>query len=206
VQDAARACKAGLVATAVIAVSVVGHLAVGGAAHLLSPTFPISLILVYAVLLALPVRTWSARVLIPLLVVSQVLLHFGMQLGMQPRLLLNLVNPPADAMSAMTGSTNTTHSMASYSTTSMVLAHAAAIVVAYVLIRRGDRMIDALLLLLGAVVPVLTTPPTLVVIAGAPATRSERVVVLRPAFLIADVVRRGPPAVLPTPRARHRLI
>ena len=177
--EAARACKAGLVAAAALGVSMIGHLAVGGSAHVTTPLFTLAVGLTYTLCWAVPVRAWPMRIAVPFLAVTQVLLHYGMQCGMS-------TNTTADGMA-----------MPEPNVLGMLGAHVLAIAAAAWLIRRGEYFIDALVLLIGGLLPARAPEfrrDIECVDLAAPGPRP----LIRSWFLLAAVVRRGPPCALPT--------
>jgi len=126
-QQAARACRGGLVAFAIFAIAVAGHLTAGGAADLASPRVLLVFVFIVAVCVGLSVIEWTPIRLILVLSVSQVLLHLAMESSVSPM-------SGGDSTVAPTGMST---SMGSVSLP-MFLGHALAIVAGVVMLRRVE--------------------------------------------------------------------
>lgn len=200
-RDLARASKAGLVAFAVIAVSVVAHIVAGGAAHLASPLFAVLAVATFAICMRLSRSEWTVPRLVAVLGLSQVVLHYAM----------TMTDPSAAAMNSMTPSPVVGTAGPALappvslldSAGPMVFAHIVAIAIATVLVLHSERFISALEALLTYVIPAFAEPAT------APNRDAWRRLPARtsswvPAFVLRDarMRRRGPPnAWVPTPPA-----
>jgi hypothetical protein len=166
--------------------------------------FLLASVLVFAGVLCLPIKNWSAPVVLTVLGASQLVLHVSMQATLPSRAFfesligMGAMNGAGD-VTGMTAQGVSGQGMVDMNTWPMVFAHIVAMLVAFVLIRSGDRAVAALFELLAVVVPTVRTVevPVIRMLRVVAATEYRVNVVTR--FIDVVVLRRGPPACLPTP-------
>jgi hypothetical protein len=194
VRDVARASRAGLVAFAVIAVSLAAHVLAGGAADLASPMFAAFAIAAFVVCVRLSRSEWTMPRLVAVLGGSQIVLHYAMVMtGSGMKAMPSTAPHPVATMpdAAMAQPVSLLDSAGP-----MISAHVVAIAVATLLVLHSERFISALEALLTYVLPVLAEP------AAAPNRDAWTRLPVRPSSWVPALVlrdgrisRRGPPNV-----------
>jgi hypothetical protein len=205
VRDVARASRAGLVAFAVIAVSVVAHVLAGGAAHLASPLFAVFAVAAFFVCMRMSRHEWTVPRLVAVLGISQIVLHYAinMTMSMAEPSMTAMNSPMPSPVVGMADPAIAQPVSLLDSAGPMVFAHLVAIAIATVLVLHSERFISALEALLTYVIPAFAEP------AAAPNRDAWTRLPVRPsswvpAFVLRDarISRRGPPnAWVPTPPA-----
>lgn len=206
---AARVGTAGLLATGVVGVSVVAHVAAGGAAHLGSPLFLIACGVVFAAVSRLPIRQWSTPIAATVMLLSQLALHLSMQLrlpsvaafesviGMSGMSGMSSATPPNAVLAHATTAAGA--AMPALNSVSMLLTHLLAGIAALVIIRRGDKAIASLLEFLAVVLPSIALVAAPVMRLALPTITTDYRVDIATRCCDEVVLRRGPPALPPTP-------
>ncbi len=190
---AMRVIRGTAVGLAVIAVASLGHAAAGGTTHLQTAAFAVVAVLALLGGIALSGREWRLPRLLLTLGAAQLVIHLALSSSGRHVTSVSGHDMPSDGMAGM--ATTTAEPVASSSSgLVMLLAHAVAVVLTALLLRKCETWAAHVVeVLRTALRPHFPLPRRLVPVPASPVRWALAPLVLREQLLAFSLTRRGPP-------------